>query len=54
MKNFSKAIEATCFSCYITETVRTETIKEAKVILQEHYGWSKSNDGWICTECSQK
>jgi len=31
-----------------------QTIKEAKVILQNHYDWTESKIGWVCAKCSEE
>lgn len=52
-KQFERTIVATCGQCSIDEVVYVPTIREAKEVLENAYGWKKTKEGWICPECAE-
>lgn len=54
MKNqFERVVVATCAGCVTDEIVYKKTIREAKEVLEKEFGWKKTKEGWICSECAE-
>lgn len=52
-KQFERAVVATCVDCVTDEIVYKNTIREAKEVLEKEFGWKKTKEGWICSECAE-
>lgn len=52
-KQFERAVVATCVDCVTDEIVYKKTIREAKEVLEKEFGWKKTKEGWICSECAE-
>jgi hypothetical protein len=53
MKQFDKAILATCADCYKTQFVDADTARDAKKILKERHNWTLTLIGMVCENCSK-